>query len=40
MKETLDNLQVLLQKIRYEEHWWNKRADLKVIPMLIWLQDG
>jgi len=34
MKETYKNLEVLLQKMRYEEHWWNICADLKVIAML------
>jgi hypothetical protein len=38
MKGMYENLQGLLQKIRYEEQWWNIRADLKDIAMLIWLQ--
>jgi hypothetical protein len=37
-KETYKNLEVLLQKMRYEEHWWNICADLKVIAMLTVLQ--
>jgi hypothetical protein len=30
MTETYENLKVLLQKIRYEEHRWNIYADLKL----------
>jgi len=37
MKETYENLQVLLQKIR-QDHRWNICADLTVIVMLIVLQ--
>jgi hypothetical protein len=39
MKE-IQNLQVLLQKIRYEEHRWNMCADVKVIAILTVLQGG
>jgi hypothetical protein len=28
--ETHENLQVLVQKVRYEEHRWNVCADLKL----------
>jgi hypothetical protein len=38
MKETYENLQVLLQTIRSEEHRWNICAVLKVITMLTVLQ--
>jgi hypothetical protein len=38
MKETYENLQVLPQKICYEEHRCNICADLKVIAMLTALQ--
>jgi hypothetical protein len=40
MKETKENLQVSLQKIRYEEHRWNILAELRVIAMLAVLQGG
>jgi hypothetical protein len=40
MKEAYENLQVLLQKIGYEEHRWNIRADLRVIAVLTGLQGG
>jgi hypothetical protein len=40
MKGTYGNLQVLLQKIHYEEHQWNICADLKVMAMLTVLQGG
>jgi hypothetical protein len=30
MKEICENLQVLLQKKRYEEHQWNICADIKL----------
>jgi len=40
MKETYDNVQVLLQKIRYEEHRWNTFADIKVRAMLMVKQGG
>jgi hypothetical protein len=35
MKEPYENLQVLLQKIRYEEHRWNLFADIKAVAMLM-----
>jgi hypothetical protein len=40
MKETYENLQVLLQKICFEEHRWNICADLGVIAVLTGLQGG
>jgi hypothetical protein len=40
MKETYENLQVLLQKIGHEEHRWNICTDLTVIVMLIVLPGG
>jgi len=39
MQEMWENLQGLLQKIRYEYHRWNVCADLKVTAMVIVLQD-
>jgi hypothetical protein len=40
MKEMYEYLQVLLQKIRNEEHRWNICAALQVITMLNVLQGG
>ena len=40
MKVTHENLQVLLQRICYEEHQLNICDDLKVIAMLTELQSG
>jgi hypothetical protein len=40
MKEMYKNLQVLLQKMSYEEHRWNICADLKVTAVLTGLQGG
>ena len=35
MKETFENLQVLPQKIRYEEQRWNICADLQFIAIYV-----
>ena len=40
MKETFQNLQFMLKKIRYSEHNWLICADLKVIAILTGLQLG
>jgi hypothetical protein len=40
MKEMHQNLQVLLQKIHYEEHRMNTSGDLKVIAMMTGQQGG
>ena len=40
MKETYDNMKLLLSKIRYEQHSWNICGDLKVIALLLGLQQG
>ena len=40
MKVTYENLQVLLQKIHYEEHQLNMCDGLKVMEMLTELQSG
>jgi hypothetical protein len=40
VKETYENLRVLLHKIRYGEHRWNMYGDLKVVAMLTGLQGG
>jgi hypothetical protein len=40
MKETYENLQVLLQKIRYEENRLDICGDPKVTAMLTGLQGG
>lgn len=37
MKETYDNMKILLSKIRYEQHSWNICGDLKVIALLLGL---
>jgi hypothetical protein len=39
MQEMWENLQGLLQKIRYEYHRWNVCAELKVTAMVTVLQD-
>ena len=40
MKETYDNMKILLSKIRYDQHSWNICCDLKVIALLLGLQQG
>lgn len=40
MKETYENMRILLQSIKYEEHKWNICADLKVVALLTGLQSG
>ena len=40
MEETYEKLQVLLQKIRFEEHRWSIFADVKVVAMLMVKQGG
>jgi hypothetical protein len=40
LKETYENFQVLLQRMRCEEHRWNVFADLKFVAMLTVLQAG
>lgn len=40
MKETYDNMKILLQKIKYHEYKWRICADLKVVAMLTGLQGG
>ena len=40
MKETYDNIKLLLEKINYDEHGWHVCADLKVVAMLTGLQGG
>lgn len=40
MKETYDNLKMLLRCIKYEDHKWNICADLKVVALLTGLQSG
>jgi hypothetical protein len=40
IKETYENLQVLLQKIRYEENQLDICGDPKVTAMLTGLQGG
>ena len=40
LKETYDNMEILLKAIKYESHQWNICADLKVIGMLMGMQSG
>lgn len=40
MKETYENLKMLLRCIKYEDHKWNICADLKVVALLTGLQSG
>jgi hypothetical protein len=40
MTEKYENLQVLLQTIRHEEHLWNIFLDIKVTAKLTVLQGG
>lgn len=40
MKETYENMKLLLDKIRYSQYSWNICADLKVVAMLTGLQGG
>ena len=40
MKETYENLQLLLEKIDYRMHGWQICADLKVVSLLMGLQQG
>ena len=40
MKETYNNMKLLLEKIKYKEHNWNVCCDLKVLSLLLGLQLG
>jgi hypothetical protein len=40
MKETYENLKQLLEKIEYRMHGWQICADLKVVSLLMGLQQG
>lgn len=40
LKETYENLQLVLQKIKYSEHEWEVSGDLKVSAMLLGQQSG
>lgn len=40
MKETYENMKIILDKIMYEKFNWNICGDLKVIAMLLGLQTG
>ena len=40
MKETYDNMKILLKEIKYEEHNWLICGDLKVISILLGMQSG
>ena len=40
MKETYDNMVLLLEKVRYSHHSWQICGDLKVIAILMGMQTG
>jgi len=40
MKETYENLKILLEKIQYDKYCWTICCDLKVIALLMGLQLG
>ena len=40
LKETYENMKLLLTKIKYDEHQWIVRGDLKVLSMLLGQQGG
>ena len=40
LKESYDNMALLLQKIKYSEHKWLICGDLKVIGLLLGQQSG
>ena len=40
MKESLENLNLLLEKIQYKKYSWNFCGDLEVIVVLLGLQLG
>ena len=40
LKETYENMEILLHAIRYDSHQWNICGDLKVIGMLMGMQSG
>jgi hypothetical protein len=40
MKESYENMKLLLEKIHYEKYKWNICGDLKVIALLLRLQLG
>ena len=40
LKETYENMKLLLTKIKYDEHKWMLCGDLKVLSMLLGQQEG
>lgn len=40
MKETYENLKILLEKIKYKDYSWNICADFKVIAIILGMQSG
>jgi hypothetical protein len=40
LKETYENLQTVLEKIKYQEHEWSLCGDLKVSRILLGQQGG
>lgn len=40
LKETYDNMKLVLVKIKYEEHQWQICEDVKVVALILGLQLG
>jgi len=40
LKETYENLELILRKLKYEDHGWKVYRDLKVLCMLLGQQGG
>lgn len=40
LKETYENLQIVLEKIKYSEHQWKVCGDLKIVTMILGQQSG
>ena len=40
LKETYENLEIVLQKIKYSEHQWKVCGDLKIATMILGQQSG
>ena len=40
MKESHENMKLLLEKIQHEKYYWNMWGDLEIIALLVGLQLG
>ena len=40
LKEIFENLEIVLQKIKYSEHQWKVCGDLKIATMILGQQSG